>query len=109
MRLTHAIALRVFIPAALLLLVTGVVVQSTATDRLTELNEQRYLSSIGILSESVREALLAQDLASLDEQLLALADSPDIQSALVTDLSGIVISSPDPRQLGKVADLSNPG
>ena len=109
MRLKHAIALRVFIPAALLLLVTGVVVQSTATDRLTELNEQRYLSSIGILSESVREALLAQDLASLDEQLLALADSPDIQSALVTDLSGIVISSPDPRQLGKVADLSNPG
>ena len=75
MRLKHAIALRVFIPAALLLLVTGIVVQSTATDRLTELNEQRYLSSIGILSESVREALLAQDLASLDEQLLALVDS----------------------------------
>lgn len=109
MRLKHAIALRVFVPAAILLLATAFVVQRTAHERLDELNDQRYASSVGILAESVREAILAQDLASLDEQLLSLSDSPDISTALVTDLSGVVISSPDPRRLGKVADLTAPG
>lgn len=109
LRLKHFIAVTVFVPTALLLLATIFAVQNTTTSKLSQLNELRYAANLSILSESVRSSLLAQDLASLDEQLLSLLESPDIESALISDMSGVVVSSPDPRSLGKPANLEGDG
>ena len=109
MRLKHFIALSVFVPAALLLLATVFTIQKTATQQLNDLNELRYAANIQILADSVTASLLAQDMAALDEQLLALLQSPDIEMALITDLGGVVIASPNPRMLGKQANLTGPG
>lgn len=109
MRLKHVISLSIFGPAALLLLATIVIVQQTSSSQLAQLNESRYAANLSILSNPVRDALLARDMASLDEQLLALLESPDIADAALVDLSGVVIASPDPRRLGQPVDLTDAG
>ena len=100
MQLRFKIALFVFIPTAVLVLLSMVVVQNTITRDLAEVRDRSFQANVTILSEPVIEAFLEQDFARLDEFFLNLRQSPDIKAGLTVDTDGLIISSDNPRLLG---------